>query len=449
MFTDLPEEFVAHMHELLGDDFEQYKESFNEERHYGLRVNNNKISTDEFIKLNPFGLQQVPWINNGFYIDKTTEAGKHPYYAAGLYYLQEPSAMTPASRLNVKPGDRVLDLCAAPGGKATELGAKLKGEGILVANDVSSSRARALLKNIELAGISNAYVTVETPERLAAQFPEFFDKILIDAPCFGEGMFRKTPLVIRYWKEKGPEFYSALQKQIVTEALKMLRPGGELVYSTCTFNEQENEETVQYMLNLDDSLSLSDMDWYEGFTKGIGTNMEKCARLYPHKMKGEGHFVAHFHKAGNDLYVKDQKKSTVKGEDKKLIDEFINQTGLNLPLDGLTNIKGKVVIMHDLMNQRLRGLRYMRCGLLAGELKKNRFEPSQAFAMALSSNQLESVVNLDLSDENCTRYLKGETLPISGKKGWTLVCVDGYPLGWAKQTGTSLKNKYLPGWIAN
>ena len=233
---NLPKVFEEKMKDLLGSEYEAYTACYDEPRHYGLRVNTAKISVEDFLKIAPWPLEPVPWIHNGFYYDgDNIQPSKHPYYFAGLYYLQEPSAMTPADRLPVEPGDRVLDVCAAPGGKATELGAKLGGTGVLAANDLSSSRAKGLLKNLELFGIGNVLILSEEPGKLVSYFPEYFDKILIDAPCSGEGMFRKEKKMVKAWEEHGPEFFSKIQRSIVTQAAQMLRPGGMLLYSTCTF----------------------------------------------------------------------------------------------------------------------------------------------------------------------------------------------------------------------
>ncbi len=200
--ADLPQSFLDSMKEILGEDYEAFLAGFDGQRQYGLRVNTLKMNLEEFERIAPFHLKKVPWISNGYFYEAEDAPAKHPFYSAGLYYLQEPSAMTPASRLKVQPGERVLDLCAAPGGKATELGAALQGEGLLVANDINTARARALLRNLELFGISNSFVTNEPPHVLAERFPEFFHKIMVDAPCSGEGMFRKNPAVVDSWQEK-------------------------------------------------------------------------------------------------------------------------------------------------------------------------------------------------------------------------------------------------------
>ena len=249
MENKLPELFIKNMQDLLQDEYPAYIESFNNERTYGLRVNTAKISVEDFLKISPFELEAIPWTSNGFFYDgEKYKPGRHPYYSAGLYYLQEPSAMTPAEIMPIEEGDFVLDTCAAPGGKSTELAAKLNGSGLLVSNDISNSRAQALLKNLEHFGVANTYVISEDLSKLSDKFANKFDKILIDAPCSGEGMFRKEPSIMKTWIELGNEYYVKLQKQITTSALKMLKDGGMLVYSTCTFSKLEDEEIIKHML---------------------------------------------------------------------------------------------------------------------------------------------------------------------------------------------------------
>lgn len=265
----LPEVFCTVMQSLLKDEYEAYMLSYEQPRYYGLRVNTTKVSAAQLEELVPFSLRQIPFISNGYYYQETDEPAKHPYYYAGLYYLQEPSAMTPAELLPIEAGDVVLDLCAAPGGKTTQLAARLNGTGTLLANDISASRARGLLKNIELSGVPNCYVTAESPEKLAACYPNCFDKILVDAPCSGEGMFRKEPALIHSWLEKGPAVYREMQRTILDSAVKMLRPGGMLLYSTCTFSPMEDEETVAYVLEQYPELSLTVLPKQAGFRDGM------------------------------------------------------------------------------------------------------------------------------------------------------------------------------------
>lgn len=453
----LPVSFTEKMKNLLGDEYEDYIKSYEEERLYGLRVNTNKLSTQEFEKICPFPIKRIPWIPNGYYYEGNVQPSKHPYYFAGLYYLQEPSAMTPASRLEVSPGEAVLDLCAAPGGKATELGAKLMGNGVLVANDISNSRAKALLKNIELFGISNAFVVNEMPGKLADEFTGFFDKILIDAPCSGEGMFRKDPAIIKSWEKNGPEFYAKIQREIIIQAAKMLRPGGKMLYSTCTFSPEENEGTIQFLLEQEPDFELLPIEGYEGFSSGRaelvegGEELERCVRIWPHKMSGEGHFLALLHKKGESVSRQVlRKKTDLSKADFETMQEFFQDITMEIDWD-MVEVRGERVYYMPRILPEMKGMRFLRNGLYLGELKKNRFEPSQPFAMVLKGNEYASVINFKESDPRVVKYLKGETLDVSDiarqrENGWQLVCVDGYPLGWAKGTGNLLKNKYYSGW---
>ena len=445
---DLPKKFCDEMKRILGEEYPAYLASMEDTRKYGLRVNTAKISVGDFLKISPFELTPIPYVDNGFYYDPEVAPAKHPYYFAGLYYLQDPSAMTPASRLPVEEGDVVLDLCAAPGGKATELAAKLHGTGLLIANDISSKRAKALLKNIELFGVENSFIVTEYPQKLQEYFTGFFDKILIDAPCSGEGMFRKEPSMVKAWEQNGPEFYAKLQEEILRQALPMLKPGGYLLYSTCTFSPLEDEGTVDKILSMDDSMEIVPMQGYVGFSKGnpawvdsSRSEIEDCIRIFPHKLDGEGHFLALFHKketAEGAVQSYDQRRSGLKGEEKRLFQEFAESK------------QGMVYYMPKQLPD-MKGLRFLRSGLFLGEMKKNRFEPSQSLAMALKKSEYKNCLDLSSKDERVIRYLKGETLTLTQEEagkdnGWVLVCVDGYPLGWGKKNKSSLKNKYHSGW---
>lgn len=457
----LPEKFENKMKELLQDEYDDYLQCYDEPRYYGLRVNTNKISVEDFLKIAPWPLTPVPWIPNGFYYDgDKIQPSKHPYYFAGLYYLQEPSAMTPASRIPVKPGERVLDVCAAPGGKATELGAKLKGEGVLIANDISNSRARGLLKNLELFGIGNMMVISEEPGKLVEYFPEYFDKILIDAPCSGEGMFRKDKKMVKAWEEHGPEFFSKLQRSIITQAAAMLKPGGMILYSTCTFDPLENEKTVEYLLETCPEFKICEMEGYEGFCEGIPKYVEdhseeyrKTVRIFPHKMQGEGHYLALVKKGDDNTERKNEKTAKPKSGAKKLpeeLEQFLKELAWDVDKSRLDIREERVYYMPENLPM-LKGVRFLRSGLLLGEVKKNRFEPSQALAMCLKKEEYPRILDLPVSDDRVIKYLKGETLDVEDitsrkEKGWYLVCVDGYPLGFGKLANQTLKNKYLPGW---
>ena len=455
---NLPNEFEEKMKALLGDEFEDYIKCYDEPRYYGLRVNTEKISVEDFVKICPFEITPIPWIENGFYYDgEKISPAKHPYYFAGLYYLQEPSAMTPANRLPVEPGDRVLDVCAAPGGKATELGAKLKNEGVLVANDISSSRARGLLKNLEVFGIGNMLVMSEEPGRLERYFSGYFDKILIDAPCSGEGMFRKDKKMVRAWEEHGPEFFSKLQRSIITQAARMLKPGGMMLYSTCTFDPLENEGTIEYLLSEYPEFEIQEIAGYGGFapgrpevTESKDPDFAKTVRIFPHHMKGEGHYLALLKKSEEAICpaspIAEQKAKKIPAE----LEEFFRDVKWDLKSWRL-DIHGERVYYMPENLPELKGARFLRSGLLLGELKKKRFEPSQALAMNLKMEEYAHTLNLASDDERLMRYLKGETIDVDDlvpakAKGWHLVCTDGFPLGWGKIANGTLKNKYLPGW---
>lgn len=370
--------------------------------------------------------------------------------------------MTPASCLPVTPGENVLDLCAAPGGKATALGAMLNGSGLLVANDISSSRTRALLRNVELFGITNAFVTNETPAHLKDRFPEFFHKILLDAPCSGEGMFRKEEALARDWTPEKSDELSVLQKELILQAADMLCPGGQLLYSTCTFAPKEDEEVVSYLLENRPDMVLLELPAYEGFAPGVpawGNGdpvLSHCVHLFPHKMQGEGHFMASFRKEGRTDLIGQFSYVKPDPDTRKWLELFFKEIGLKTlggqPFDWnrVETRKDKVYYLPPVTGD-FRGLTFLRNGLYLGDLKKNRFEPSEPFALALRKGDADGIISLSVDDQRLTRYLKGETLNIepaeaAHTKGWHLLCVEGYPLGFGKLVGQTFKNKYPAGW---
>ena len=471
--ADLPQSFLDSMKEILGEDYEAFLAGFDGQRQYGLRVNTLKMNLEEFERIAPFHLKKVPWISNGYFYEAEDVPAKHPFYSAGLYYLQEPSAMTPASRLKVQPGERVLDLCAAPGGKATELGAALQGEGLLVANDINPARARALLRNLELFGISNSFVTNEPPHVLAERFPEFFHKIMVDAPCSGEGMFRKNPAVVDSWQEKGPEYFSKLQREIIVQAADMLLPGGMMFYSTCTFSPLENEKTITHLLKERSDMEVIPMEDYEGFAEGLTSyrgevfdeSCKLCRRIWPHKMSGEGHFMALLHKKnGTQQQVQQivsqssiwwEKCKGLNKEQKAAAEDFFSH--VNIAYDEKRiDVRGDNLYYLPAPKYDGRGLHFLRNGLFMGEFKKKRFEPSQPFALALHAQDFDQVLDFPADDERLSRYLRGETLDVSDllagekkRKGWQLVMAAGHPLGFGKLVNNNLKNKYPAGWRKN
>ena len=468
----LPVEFENRMKEMLGPDYENYLASFELDSFQGIRVNTMKLSVDDFLMISPVKLDKVPWCPNGFYYNSNDlintdeedniKPSKHPYYFAGLYYLQEPSAMTTASLLPIEEGDKVLDICAAPGGKSTELAAKLNGTGLLVSNDISNSRAKALLKNIELFGAGNTLITSVAPNELSEHFPSFFDKILIDAPCSGEGMFRKQSNMVTAWENNGVDLFVGLQRSILKEAVTMLKPGGRIIYSTCTFSPEENEQSIEYLLSLDDSLSLVELPTFDGWDEGHpdwgktdNVELRKCRRLWPHKVKGEGHFVAMVEKkvSAKSLESVEATKPYIFSKTKLSPEakDFIESLSYPFDINRMDILKDKVYYIPEHMPD-VKGLRILRCGLLMGEMKKNRFEPSQALSMFLKKDEFDNVLSLPCNDDRVLKYLKGETIELtydeieSLKDGFVLICVDGYPLGFGKNLRGVIKNKYLPGW---
>ena len=434
----LPEEYLEKMKELLKDEYDDYLQSFEEERVYGLRVNTAKICVEDFLKIAPFHLKPIPWTSDGFYYDPDDLPSKHPYYFADLYYLQEPSAMLPAEVLPIEEGDIVLDCCAAPGGKSSKLANKLSGSGMLIANDISVSRAQVLLKTLESQGVKNAYVIAEDVTSLK-QYEAFFDKILLDAPCSGEGMFRKESELIASWQKKGNEEYAALQKTIIEAAARLLKPGGMMVYSTCTFDIREDEEIIEHILSVDPSLSVVAIDPCEGFACGKTKNTKGCVRLYPHRIKGEGHFVALLSKKG-DAPKESPHNISIPQNLKKLIPDDFHSVLNNGDLI-LRNDKLYLLPPYRLPMEKAR---ILRSGLFLGEIRHERFEASQALALALKEKEYPKILSLSNDDPRVLRYLKCETLDVKDKgiEGLVLVCVDDFPLGFGKVAKGTLKNRY-------
>ena len=432
---NLPAQYLENMKQLLQDEYDDYLDSFNNDRVYGLRINTNKISVKDFLKINPFNLTPIPWSDDGFYFEESDKPSKHPYYYAGLYYIQEPSAMLPAQVLPIEENDVVLDACAAPGGKSSKLANKLNGTGLLVSNDISVSRAQVLLKTLESQGICNSYVMAQDINDI--NLDNTFDKILIDAPCSGEGMFRKEPDLIKSWLERGNEYYANIQKSIITKAISLLKDGGQLVYSTCTFSPLEDEQIIEYALSICPNLKVLPIKKADGFVGGITEKTKNCVRLYPHKIKGEGHFVALLQKGESK-----QSNKTINSNCVLPNDELFNN--ITKKYNGTLVTRQDKIYIEPTITINTQGLRVLRSGLYLGEYKHNKFEPSQALAMSLTKDEYKNIINFELNDERVIKYLKCETLDVKDKcvNGYVLVCVDDYPLGFGKVDKGILKNKY-------
>lgn len=446
----LPLEYRERMKDLLKDDYSLYIESLSKDSFLGLRVNNLKVDNKEVIKLLGKEFKKVAWEDSAYYISKEDKLAKNFFYYAGLYYLQEPSAMSAASLLEVKKGDRVLDLCAAPGGKSTKIASNLDGSGVLVSNDISNTRAKALLKNIEMFGVKNCLITCESPKALSKVYENYFDKILVDAPCSGEGMFRKDKNVLNEYIKRGSEFFVPIQKEILSYAGKMLKKGGELLYSTCTYSKLENEDVIQDFLEKNEDFYVENLRMYEGFEES--KYLAKAVRLYPHKLDGEGHFVCKL-KRRSDEKIKEviNKKEEFKNSQKidSLVLKFLEDSNLDFDVKRFYT-KNEYVYYLPKDCKIDKNLRYLRTGLLIGRINNKRFEPSQAFAMSLKKEDWKYVLDLDKDDVRVLKYLKGETIEANIKdKKYILVCINSFSLGFAKQDGMKLKNKYYKGWRIN
>ncbi|MEI7027452.1 RsmB/NOP family class I SAM-dependent RNA methyltransferase [Paenibacillus sp. y28] len=533
MGSVLPEQFLKRMEELLGEEFPAFLASYDAPRAYGLRVNGLKADIAAFRSG-----ETVPWCETGCYTSEAERPGKHPFYHAGLYYIQEPSAMLPAALLRPEPGDRVLDLCAAPGGKSTQLAALLQGKGMLVTNDLHPDRTKVLAKNIELAGVTNAVVLNESPERLAERFPGFFDKILVDAPCSGEGMFRREPDMVKDWLRHGPAHYARLQRDILRQAAGMLAPGGRLVYSTCTFSPEENEEIIlEFLLEhpefrvvpaprhgglaggrpdwadrrektrpeagrthqaaVDNDQKMDSARVCEGAPDSIAAvtgSVGGTLRVWPHLTRGEGHFAALLERspaaesgeadqampeassdAGKDRQApaasaKQRTGRSPRGTSRswsspdrsqmELLEAFLRQHVSAVLQDKLLGSPlvqfGDYVYACPEGLPSLDGLKVVRPGLFLGTVKKHRFEPSHALALTLQPDDVYLRVRLPADDPLVIKYLKGETLDAdklqmeleqgAPAKGYCLVCVERFSLGWGKWQNGLFKNEYPAGW---
>ena len=464
MKEKLPEKFTERMKALLNEEYRSFEQAYSCSARKSLRICESKTTNEKFQAQAPFHVEPVTWLKNGFFYDHQAGASLHPYYRAGVYYITESSAMTPADRLPIEKGDKVLDLCAAPGGKAFAIAGKLGGTGLLLANEVNRTRAKALLYNLESTGFDNLIITNEQPANLEKRFPEYFDKILVDAPCSGEGMFRKDRAAIRTWSTDKVEQLAALQKKILASAVKMLRPGGLLMYSTCTFSPEEDEQNVSWLLNTFPEMEILEIEGFDGFDAGRSawakgdSRVEKAVRIWPHKMEAEGQFMALFQKNGSineDTGAREHRKTEKKNsskdgwrhfskEETAAFEEFCENLTFRFPKDRLYTLRNMAYLLPEVC-PGTKGLAVLRKGLLIGEFKKSRFEPSQSLAFALTADQFRTVLNLPADDERLTRYLKGETInaPESSKNGWILILTDDYPLGFGKVSGNLIKNKLL------
>ncbi|MEZ0394995.1 MAG: RsmB/NOP family class I SAM-dependent RNA methyltransferase [Anaerolineales bacterium] len=464
----LPSLFLDRMSRLLGAEFPAFAAALEGEPVSGLRVNTLKLTADEFRRISPVPLgEPIPWEPSAFsLLPADISPGLHPYHLAGLYYLQDPSAMSAAALLDPQPGERVLDLAAAPGGKTTHLAARMRGGGLLVANEIKDKRLGHLAMNVERWGAGNVVITNETPERLADHFGAFFDRVLVDAPCSGEGMFRKDMGARADWSPEMVTGCAARQVNILRVAAKLVCPGGRLLYSTCTFAPEENEAVIAALLDEFPEYAVEPLpdfpgflrgrpDWCQGDAQRTRTELRGAVRLLPHRVTGEGHFVCRLRR-GEAAVPRPPRQMRPSGR-AALAEMNRLQAGLwrDFASDALTV---------DLTADRLRvraerlyfvpeempdfgSLRLVHPGVWLGTFKTGRFEPAHPLALFLRPGGARRSLDLSPDDPALAAYLRGEPLPSAGEAGWTLVTVDGWPLGWGKRVQGVLKNHFPRGWM--
>ena len=425
----LPEAFLQRIQIQLGSQYPLFLQSLERPRAVALRFNPLKGEIPQL----PFVMDPVPWEPMGYYYDPSSRPGLHVFHEAGVYYLQEASAMAPVMLLDPQPGERVCDLCAAPGGKTTQIAGRMAAEGFLLCNEYSPKRAKILSRNIERMGVSNALVTNETVENLAKRYPGFFDRVLVDAPCSGEGMFRKEEAAVTDWSQETVQMCARRQAEILEQAAKLVRPGGRLVYSTCTFAPEEDEEAIARFLEAHGEFTpvILEAPWFDQVENG-------GHRLWPHKLLGEGHYAAVLEKAEGE--AEDIPLSGGEKLPKPWLD-FARELGITLPR-GKAVLFGQTLYWAPEEMPQITRLKVLRPGLELGEVKKDRFEPAHALALWLKECKNEE--SFGASGPEMANYLHGDVIP-SGKKGWCLVKADGYSIGWGKGDGRVLKNHYPKG----
>ena len=480
---NLPLPFEARMKAMLGEDYPAFLAAYDRPNTPALRLNPCKVV--EGSTLLPCVQGEVPWAKYGYYYDPDSQIrpGKHPYHDAGVYYIQEASAMIPASLCPPKEGDLVLDLCAAPGGKSTQLAGYLRGTGLLVSNEINPARAAILSQNMERLGIANSIVTNHAPFELVPYFQSFFDKIVVDAPCSGEGMFRKEEQALTMWSQENVDMCAARQLEILQSAAQMLKPDGYLTYSTCTFAPEENEGVLLAFLQdhpefevvppqnplVLDCLSQGLLDagnpaWVSA-PEPYATQIKNSVRLFPHHADGEGHFAALLHKSPlapvstprqerQERQERQDRRGKSKGKASDatrdiqtawaLFEDFAKGLLKTLPQGTPCLFGEQLYLIPSAFQMSTQGLRILRCGLHLGTIKNKRFEPSHGLALASCPQNVQKVCHLSSADSSVAAYLHGDTFPHDGQ-GWHLILVDGYPLGFGKASGGIMKNHYPKG----
>jgi NOL1/NOP2/sun family putative RNA methylase len=457
---ELPPLFLERMRSFLGDEYNAFISSYDLPPQTGLRVNLLKISPTQFVEISPCKLDPIPWSTSGYYLldydNYQYSPGKHPYHAAGLYYLQEPSAMLVAEILAPQPGERILDLSAAPGGKATHIASLMQNKGLFVANEIHPKRVWDLAENLERWGVRNTVITNETPENLVEHFGPYFDRVLVDAPCSGEGLFRKAPDARVNWTPKLIEGCSVRQANILHAAARLVRSGGLLVYSTCTFAPEENEGTLDRFLDTHPEFKIVDLPHTPGSDPGHpewlpvpgDASLKATHRLWPHHVRGEGHFAAILQKNTEDKIRVFIPQPKVKNPQSipLLFQTFTSENSITFSEAKKLYLTGSYLYAKDEDWPDFGSLRVIHAGWWLGTIKKNRFEPAHALAMGLAIQDIHKYINLTSQESDLQKYLRGETITARDfSTGWVVVLVDGFPIGWGKSVQGEIKNAYPRG----
>lgn len=448
MMIKLPEEFITRMKSLLGDEYCEYEKTISNPPVRAFRVNTDKISIEDFEKINVFSNNKIPYVNGGYYFDYD-KIGNHPYHHAGIIYVQEPAAMAPAECIEIAPEWTVLDMCAAPGGKSSQLRNKLNRNSVLVSNEIIPSRCKILTGNIERMGFENTITTCMDTSRLAAAFPASFDLIMVDAPCSGEGMFRKDDTAIQEWSTENVNKCAQRQTDILDNAVKLLKSEGYIIYATCTFSLEENEMTVDSFLQRHSDFELIPVaDKVKSVTsdginfEGCQTeNINFCRRFYPHKAPGEGQFMAVLHRSG-EADVSHTKKSTKQEMVDKTVFDFLDDTLISYKKENVQMFNDKPIYFTP--DFAISKGTLFSCGVTIGEIKKNYIQPHHQFFMALG-NMFRRKIELNADSNELKKYLHGEEITADCENGWAVVTVDGCTVGGAKVSSGKAKNHYPKG----
>ena len=446
--VSLPEKYAERMKKLLGDEYESYKAALEKKPVRALRVNTDKISTEKFLEICPFEVEKIPYAENGFYFE-CDGIGNHPFHHAGMFYIQEPGAMAPAECVDIDPDWKILDMCAAPGGKSTQLKNKLGKNGVLVSNEIIPSRCKILTGNIERLGLENTVTTCMDSSRLAKSFPAVFDMIMVDAPCSGEGMFRKEEAAVTEWSEENVRMCAARSREILENAVTCLKRGGYIVYATCTFSLEENEMLIDSFLRdhpefelLPVKKAVADSTCDGILFDGCGTeNISLCRRFYPHKSRGEGQFMALLHDS-SEGFVETKRENPKKDKTDRVVTDFLSSVLTDYDSSSLRIYNSRPVLFSGDITIR-DGLAFS-CGVTVGEVRKNYVQPHHQFFMAMGKS-FKRKIELSPDSEDVKKYLRGEELDTDCENGWAVVTVSGCTLGGVKVVSGRAKNHYPKG----